>query len=61
MKKYSDLYNFGMNVLLERSKRNDIISQQENFLRNLMNSGGFDIFLNVSKPKKKSNYKAEDF
>ena len=35
-KKYSDLYNFWIHVLLDYSNINDIKSQQVNFLRDVM-------------------------
>ena len=56
--KYRDLYNFGINALLEYSNFNDIKSQQVNFLKDLMN--GFSVYKNILKPKKKLNYEAEN-
>ena len=40
-KKYSDLYNFWTNALFDYINSNDIISQQINFLKDLMN--GYDV------------------
>ena len=56
-KKYSDLYNFWTSALVGYSS-NDIKSQQRNFLKDLLN--GFNVYKNILKPKKKSNYEAED-
>ena len=56
MKKYDDLYNFWINVLLEYSNLNYIKPQQVNFLQDLMN--GFEVYKNIVKPKSESDYKA---
>ena len=54
--KYSDLYDFWTSVLLKYIKHNEIVSQQENFLKVLMN--GFSVYKNISKPKNEPDYKA---
>ena len=56
LKKYYDLYNFGINLLLEYSNLNYIKPQQVNFLQDLMN--GFEAYKNITKPKSESDYKA---
>ena len=45
-------------VLLKITDRNKIISQQVNFLKDLMN--GFNVYKNIMKPKGESDYKAEN-
>ena len=55
---YRDLYDFWIDVILKHSNINDIKSQEVNFLRDLMN--GFNVYKNISKPKKKLNHEAED-
>ena len=56
--KYGDLYNFWTSVLLNYTSSNDIISQQVNFLIDLMN--GFNVYKNITKLKNKSDHKARD-
>ena len=56
--RYGDLYNFWTSVLLNYASSNDIISQQVNFLKDLMN--GFNVYKNITKLKNKSHHKAGD-
>ena len=56
--KYCDLCNFWIDMLLKNTNHNKIISEQVNFLKDLMN--GFSVYPNIPKPKKQSDYKAED-
>ena len=56
LNKYNDLYSFWTNVLLENTNDSKIISQQLNFLKDLMN--GFDIYKNISKLKHEPDNKA---
>ena len=58
LKKYGDLYNFWYILLLNDKSLNEIKLQQIDFLEDLMNSGGFKVYQNISKPKKESKYKA---
>ena len=57
LKKYGYLHNFWYNALLDHTISNDIISQQINFSRDLMN--GFDVYENIMKPKNKSDHEAK--
>ena len=59
LKKYSDLYNFWHDLLLHSKNLNEIKLEQIDFLEDLMNSGGFEVYPNISKPKKELKYKAE--
>ena len=56
--KYGDLYNFWTTVLFDYTNYNKVVSQQINFLKDLMN--GFGVYKNIIKPKNESDYKAKD-
>ena len=56
--KYGDFYAFFYNILLEYIDRDEIISQQINFLKDLTN--GYDIYVNILDKLKKSNNKIRD-
>ena len=58
-KKYGYLYNFWQSLLLNHKNLNEIKLQQIDLLEDLMNSGGFEAYQNISKPKG-SEYKAEN-
>ena len=56
--KYSDLYNFWFNLLLNKINLDDIKSQQIKFSKDLMN--GFELYKKIKKQKNELNYKVED-
>ena len=59
--KYGDFYEpiaHRICSLLEHIDRDEIISQQINFLKDLTN--GFDIYVNILHKLKKSNYRIRD-
>ena len=58
MKKYGDLYNFWYSLLLNNKSLNEIKLWQIDFLEDLMDSGRFKVYQNISKPEKESKYKA---
>ena len=55
--KHGDLCDFWTNVLLMYSN-NDIVLQEVNFLKDLLN--GFGVYKNILKPKNEPDYEAED-
>ena len=57
MHEHGDLYNFWINVLDHKSS-DKVKLQQVEFLKDLMN--GFEVYKKIKKPKKESDYKAED-
>ena len=59
LKKYGDLYNFWHSLLLNHKSLNEIKLQQIDLLEDLVNSGGFEAYQNISKPKG-SEFKAEN-
>ena len=60
LQKYGDLYNFWYSLLLNDKSLHEIKLQQINFLRYLINTGGFGVYPNISESKKKSKHKAEN-